>query len=402
MGSSTVTHIVAISSDNEKYLADIADDTFSIKVNKGWPYLLGFYNKTGSAITLLGYLKQNQVNWDSLPIMNPSGESTDLGTVEVNTASIEAIPSIDITSLISQMNMDLSTAQFYGSIDDPMVIFSNLDIDGNGVFDFTEDKAYLLDIKYVMGPGMSPVPGEIPKMLAGYNDDYRPNPSTYTMIFIGKEGKDGADKPPAGTTVTARFPCALTNNNGTSFDQVSSSATDLGQAWYAAFGGTTTPSVTITTPEVVPTGSYTFEVSGWGTGKFTFKNVQGSQVVKNGATEDIVYPVFNLVTDASGLITKVNYKWMIVKSGVIREATAGEVRAMVQDASPGASVFVEASPSVTFFKSYISGPAYMKKLGLDPGSIDVSDWNIKYSELEVVCGGYSLTSNILTTFNFGK
>src|SRR3989339_1575767 len=102
----TITHVIAVGSNGEKHLATLdSSGNFSVTVTKGVPYAVGFYNKTGSTITLLGYLKQDDVSWDSLPLMNPSGSSLDLGSVEVNSASTEATTSVNLTSLISQMNM---------------------------------------------------------------------------------------------------------------------------------------------------------------------------------------------------------------------------------------------------------------------------------------------------------
>ena len=143
----TITHVIAVGSNGEKHLATLdSSGNFSVTVTKGVPYAVGFYNKTGSTITLLGYLKQDDVSWDSLPLMNPSGSSLDLGSVEVNSASTEATTSVNLTSLISQMNMvDQTNASYYGSIDDAMIVFTNMDVDGNGEFDMNEGKYYMYE-----------------------------------------------------------------------------------------------------------------------------------------------------------------------------------------------------------------------------------------------------------------
>src|SRR3989339_1315220 len=53
-----ITHIVAIASNNDKYLATLntTDGTFTVNVAKGFPYVLGFYNKSAGKVTMLGYL----------------------------------------------------------------------------------------------------------------------------------------------------------------------------------------------------------------------------------------------------------------------------------------------------------------------------------------------------------
>lgn len=398
---STVTHIVAIGANNEKYLATLnSDGTFSVGISKGWPYVLGFYNKSGGQITLLGYLKQNDVNWDSLPVIEPTGSSTDLGSVEINTGSIEATPSIVLNDLISQMNMDLSTAQYYGQVDDTLSILTNVDIDGNGEFDFQENKAYILDINLGMGPGTSPVPGEISKMLSGYNDTYKPIPAFYNFMFEAKEGEDGKDQPAPGTTATLKLPQSVTNIPGVSFNTANALTESQANAWMVNYSGATGANVVIVTPEVVPSGTYTIEVSG--RANYTFKNVQGSSLVALGTTEGIVYPVFNLVTNGAGYITRVNYKWKIVRGGTIQDATQGEVKAFVIDSTPGENVFVSTSPTINFFTGdpWYESTLPPRKIDLSAGYVDVLDLNVKLSELRVFSSSYNLTSRIKCIFYF--
>ena len=201
--NSTVTHIVAIGSSGEKYLASLASDgTFSVALNRGVSYAFGFYNKTGSTITLLGYLQQTEVSWESLPLMNPADASTDLGTVEIHSASLEAIPSINLTSLISKMNIvDNATAVYYGEIDGPMTVFTNIDVDGNGVFDFQEGKSYLFQTYVNVNNGT----GQIANMQNGlYNESYYPTPESYTVVLTCQ-----GDSQTVGTAVTFHFPAAV-------------------------------------------------------------------------------------------------------------------------------------------------------------------------------------------------
>ena len=339
-----VTQIIAIGTDNNKYLADYnaTTNTFSVRIVKGLPYALGFYNQSGGKITLLGYLKQDQVNWHSLPLMSVTGESTDVGTCEIDVASQEAVPSIDVSTLINNMGMNASTADLYGNVDGLMTAFTNVDVDNNGLFDFQEtpSKAYMLQI--VIGTGLSSAQGltsgEVTKMLNAYNDSYSPIPNAYQIIFHAKDSPSPAD----GTAGTSIYPTTIISNAG-----AASSA--AGQTWgSSAYGWSfmtnSAPASELMDPAVVPSGSYTFEVTGKGT--YTFHNIQGCEIAAVGTTEGIIYPIFEMVTNEAGYLTTINYKWMINDNGTTREASNSEITAVLVDATLNTPNLVEPSPTI--------------------------------------------------------
>ncbi|MFA6549445.1 MAG: hypothetical protein WCT39_05930 [Candidatus Margulisiibacteriota bacterium] len=387
--TNTVTHIVAISADNDKYLADLSTDgTFSLKINKGTPYALGFYNKTGSTITLLGYLQQKDVSWESLPIMNPSVDATNLGTVEINAASIEALPTLDITTLISQMNMvDTATAQYYGTLDDQMAVFTNLDVDSNGIFDFQEGKSYLFQNYVSMGTAS----GEIPKMLNGnYNDTYVPNPANYHLVLSCM-----GDSQTIGTTATFTFPAPVTSPSTTTTTTcVTIESTGGGEGWTCYSKINNSP---IISPEVAPAGTYTVVV---GTKTYTFRNFKATSVLKVGSNNGLIYPVFNLVTNEAGYITTVNYRWKKLVNGTITTPTATEIKAAIENTALSTS-FVHPSPFISFF----SGPSTLIgsiiRFERDSSSLDLTSYNIKLSSVHHIQASYNLTSQVVCKFDLG-
>lgn len=386
--ANTVTHIVAISADNDKYLADLsADGTFSLKINKGTPYALGFYNKTGSTITLLGYLQQKDVSWESLPIMNPSVDTTNLGTVEIN-ASLEALPTLDITTLISQMNMvDTATAQYYGTLDDQMAVFTNMDIDGNGVFDFQEGKNYLFQNYVSMGTAS----GEIPKMLNGnYNETYIPNPGNYHLVLscIG-------DSQTIGTNATFTFPAPVTSlSTTTTTTTVTIESTGGGNGWTCYSKINSNP---ITSPEVAPPGTYTVVV---GTKTYTFRNFKATQVLKVGSNNGLIYPVFSLVTNEAGYITTVNYKWKKLANGAITTPTATEIRSAVENTASSTG-FVHTSPFISFFSDASTLIGSIIRFERDGSSLNLTSYNIKLSNVHHIQASYNLTSQVICKFDLG-
>jgi hypothetical protein len=384
----TVTHILAAGSNGEIYLASISSDgSFSINLNKGVPYALGFYNKTGSTITLLGYLKQDQVSWESLPLMNPTGSSVDLGTVEVNTGSVEATASIDLTSLIARMNLvDQTTAAYYGEIDGPMAVFTNVDVDGNGEFDCQEGKYYIFQTYVNVANGS----GQIANMQNGqYNESYHPTPESYTVVLSAK-----GDSKSTGTAVTFHFPQGVNTYGGTPSSSVSASveATTSSDTWTCYSKISNNP---IISPEVTPAGNYTIEV---GASTYTFQRYQSSSIVAVNSNNGLVYPVFNLVTNESGYITTVNYKWKKLTNGVIGNATAGALAAAVEDTALS-TAFVHTSPFISFFSGAQTLIGSIIKFSRDGSSLDVSSYNIKLPDIHHIQASYNLTSRVVCKFD---
>jgi hypothetical protein len=409
-----VTHIIAIGANNDKFMTTPdANGNFSLGVVSGYPYALGFYNQTGSTITLLGYLRQDQVDWHSLPLMAPVTTSTNLGTVEIDMTSVEATPSIALNDLLSQVNMDLATANLYGSVDGVMTLFTNVDVDGNGVFDSLENKAYLLAITVGtnLGSTQGIASGEVTKMLNQFNETYYPVPNAYQLILHAVE--IAGSIPANGATGTIKFPTTIYGANGLPRTYLNGAVWGSNDRFWNFMGDPATENITqceLVTPEVVPSGTYTFEV---GSKAYTFKNVQGSALAAIGTTEGMIFPVFKMVTNAAGELTTIHYKWMIKEGGVVRQATAAEVQATIVDQTMNTNNATESSPSLgVTLGSYPSpsGGPYCppKKISRDGNSIDVTGWiiatgeNVKFSDIAMFQCGYSLNSNINLSFMFGK
>jgi hypothetical protein len=389
---SDVTDIVAIGADNSKYAAALdSDGNFTLAIVSGYPYAIGFYNKSGSTITLLGYLRQDQVDWDSLPLMDPADTATDLGTVDIDAGSVEATPSTVLNDLLTDVNMDTATANLYGAADDPMSVFTNVDVDGNGVFDFLEGKYYYF---YIL---TNPPGGDLSKMLNAFDESYYPSPGGYQFNLGGNES---GGNPSAGTAITISYPETIYTEDGighlTSTGSIGAGAGGYG--WLASLAPSgASPNAT---PEVVPSGTYTMEVSGGST--YTFRHVKGSAIIAAGTTEGFVCPLLKFVTDeATGVITTIHYKWKIRKNGVLREATADEVRVVVADTNAGNTTYSADSPTITLYRDYPSNPAtYVPpiKIGITASSVDVSGLGITWNDLEAAAVGYDLNGNVTIAY----
>ena len=383
----TVTDIVAIGADNNKTLVTPNDDgSFTLSVTSGQPYVLGFFNKTGGTITLLGYLKKGEYDWDSLPIIDPVSTVTDLGTIEINTTSVEATPSINISTLISEMNMNASTATLYGEIDDSLAALTNLDLDSNGEFDFNESKNYLFQTYIGMNESGTTATGEIDSMLSGYNDEYIPIPGFFQINFTGLGGGDTRS---AGISATLRAPSEI---GGTVTQTTSTGATSGNEGWTLFF-----PSVS--TPEVAPSGTYIVEMVGT---TYTINNFKASSVVAMGADNNIVYPIFHLVTNEAGKITTVQYKWMKLVNGTPVDATPAEVNASINYEAGSTSSFTQ-NPFISFFSNantlYSVNGSGIFAIDISASEVDISSLNISREDIHHIQAGYELTSKVICKFD---
>ena len=389
MATDSVTHIVAIGADNTKTSSTPkADGTFSLSLNSGQPYVLGFFNKSDSTITLLGYLKNSDYDWDSLPIIDPADFATDLGTVEIDTVSVEATPAINITSLISEMNMDVDTATLYGEVDDSLAALTNLDLDGNGEFDFDESKNYLFQTYIGMFDVDAPATGEVDSMLDGYNDTYTPIPSFYQIYF---SCMGSGDVRSLGTSATLTPPSAI---GGSSTQTTTTGAnTSTEDHWTLFF-----PSVQ--TPEVAPSGTYTVAM---GSTTYTINNFKASDVMAMGSDNNIVYPVFNLVTDEAGKIAPLNYTWKKLVNGSVATAEAAEVQASINYATTDTS-FLTMNPFISFFSDAntlhrAADDTAFYYLEITDSSADVSALDISRADIHHIQAGYELTSKVICKFD---
>ncbi len=410
-GVLNVTNIIAIGSDGVKYMADFnpSTETFSISVNTGIPYAVGFYNQSNDKITLLGYLKQNDFNWHSLPLMTTTTTETNLGTVEINAASVEAVPSVGLNDLLSAVSMNSAEANLYGNVDGLMTQFTNVDVNNNGVFDFMENKAYLLQIVIGtnIGSTTQSMTGEVDKMLNHYNDTYYPIPSQYEIIFHAAE--EGATLPADGTAGTIKYPTTIYDSTHTPKTQ------DTGTVWGSSgkFWSFMRQMGGIASPSVIPSGSYTFEVTG--KGSYTFSNVEGAPLAAVGTTEGLIFPIFQMETDEAGYVTKIDYKWMIREDGITREATPDEVKAIIVDSSLNSNhaTLVEPSPSLGVVLDHYpsinpaadpNDPNYRAplKIDRDSNSVDTKAWNVRFDRIAMFACNYKINSDLSLSFMFGK
>lgn len=233
---------------------------------------------------------------------------------------------------------------------------------------------------------------EVTNMLTGYAN-YVPQIATYNYQFIFEDGISST----AGTSAT------MTPPGGILPAQTGTAASNRTE-WVYSFGQG------ITAPATPPTGTYTIEVAGKGT--YTFKNVKPSQISYVGAQNDIVYPALKLVTNEStGLITRVYYKWKIIKNGTARDATTAELETVADTQVNPPKGFSHGSPFLGFSFNDNTGTTPIQfyrdssYIDIDTVTLDnaaATSRKVLLSDVQTITITYNLTSRTVHRFWFSN
>jgi hypothetical protein len=224
-------------------------------------------------------------------------------------------------------------------------------------------------------------------MLGQYDENYRPMLQSYTYSLVFQSGSTAV----AGAQARLTAPGALASTS------LTDTVDPQDSTWVFGLGY-------ITDEAVPPSGTYTAVVDNGG-GTLTFNYFKPTKVSSIGATNDIIYPVLKIVTNEStGVITGIYYKWKIVRSGTVSDATIEEVQAVIEDTVKSKPVgFIHGSPFIELYYDINtttgSGPIAIDR---DAGFIDLTSYNKKYSDVYIISVAYNLSSRAVHRFKFVK
>lgn len=148
----TVTHIMAVSpstSNPRRYVAAVkSDNTFSLSLSSGVPYIIVFVAQNGDLVgpdMIVGTVNVSANGLDTLPIAQAA--DLDLGEVDINTSAqtANATISTSVDELEEALGITSDEATYIGGLDDLALRLANPDVDGNGIIDALEDKKFSLD-----------------------------------------------------------------------------------------------------------------------------------------------------------------------------------------------------------------------------------------------------------------
>ena len=120
------------------------------------------------------------------------------------------------------------------------------------------------------------------------------------------------------------------------------------------------------------------------------------------ANNNIIYPVFHLVTNEANKITKVQYVWKKLVNDSITDADAAQVKAAINYDASDTSAATQ-NPFISFFSNantlYTSGGTGLFLLNIDSAEADVSALNITRASIHHIQAGYELTSKVICKFD---
>jgi hypothetical protein len=296
----TVDNIVAVSPDRTFITATKNGDNFSLSLTKGKPYMITFLRGT----TIVGLYKvDDTTGMDSLPVSTDSGD-INVGIVTLNGGVAQG--TLSSSSLLQTLGITQSVATAYGVMDEGMTRLSSVDVDGNGIIDYQEDKSYKLYISYGFRYTTCTPPGSSTGtaftnsqgmwsdrdliLSCGYEYNFLSNPDVSSLDW---------------DSATLNLPAAV--DGVTSKLQGSNSVTSFGrdiEFWPSGSEGYAT------NPRTPPSGTYTVTVNsatGGPATTLTYYNMRSQTIDAN--LNNIYVPITKLTLDGSGKVTLLEWQW---------------------------------------------------------------------------------------------
>lgn len=282
----TVTDVVAVTPSGHVIFATKSNNNFSLTVEPGKDYLVAFLNGT----SIVGIYQADSVTGLNTFPINSNSSNIDLGTVTISggtgsgsTASSTVLQNIGISS---------DVAKTMGIWDVAMSRFSNMDVDGNGIIDYNENKSFGLGLDYEFNTGTT-----FTGIQGAYNDKTITSYTGYEYYFFAAP----YDATLPWTSATLTGPSTITDGTN---------STPVTQCYNIVSSGAV-PSMTLNffcggtaiNPVTPPTGTYAINV---GSKIYTFNDVQSQTIDSN--LYNIYIPAVKL-TMSSGQVTQIDYQW---------------------------------------------------------------------------------------------
>jgi len=284
--SATVTDVVAVTPQGHVIVATKSSNNFTLSVEPGKDYLVVFLNGT----SIVGIYKADSVTGLNTFPLSQNSTDIDLGTVTISGGVGSGTTSG--STVLQNIGISQNMATTLGIWDVAMLRFSNMDVDGNGIVDFNENKSFGLGLDYEFYTGST-----FAGIQGAFNDKTLTSYTGYEYYFWA--APYDATLPWTSATLTGPAPISDGTNS-----------TPITQCWNDASTGTA-PSMTLNffcggtavNPVTPPAGTYTVNV---GTQAYTFKNVQSQTIDSN--LYNIYVPSVKLTT-SNGQITSIDYQW---------------------------------------------------------------------------------------------
>lgn len=331
--SSAVTDVLAVSpeaSDASCVTVEVGTDgTFTLPISSGRLWALFFFNRfqTGSSM-FSGWFRTP--SFDALA-PNVSTGDIGLGTVTVDTGTQTASSSRDDGDILTDLDLDTSTAETLNDIDDMTGRYANPDKDSDGEIDCNQTNSnFMLDfhIRYYL-----PVSGTN-ATVTDIIDNYLSTDTTTTSYSSTGVYISYLNTYSSATSGTVTFNDSnVTVENGTTYTAgtaISDDAADNSFGNYNSFG------VNMKNTSELPSGGIVFTFGGK---TVTFSNVQTPSLAAINAPSGrlFIFIKFNKADSActsSCTLSGLSYKWMKKTAAGWTTPTLAEISTIVASGTP--------------------------------------------------------------------
>lgn len=297
-----IDNVLAADASGHFVLATKSANGFTLALPKGQLYLIAFLS--GTTTVAIYQADATGAGWTALPVTSASHD-VDLGTLTL-TGTV-GTGTTDPETVSTALGLAPGLSNVIGVWDAAMQRLANVDVDGDGTFDFQQNRSYWFGIHYEFDPGDS-----FSAIQAGYGDETRTTYIGYGYFFNAS---------PAGShdwacaTLAAPSPITSPGSPSSPSNQSCSGVTSSTECFQSSFGGSgvsvnfycgagTALGNIATAPATPPPGTYTVTVDG--TSNFTFRNVASQAIAP---TLDHIYVPSVLLTTSGAKVTGLAFRW---------------------------------------------------------------------------------------------
>ena len=295
-----------------------------------------FIDSTKVGTAMVGGIYQN-TTFHTIAPLQPG--KTDIGDVTIDPAMQTATASIDYNTLLADLGLSPSAADYLGSIDDLSLRYANPDIDGDGLIDVDQGDDHSFGIDFHLRWNLLNGPGGPQFTMADMTDKFFPTSgdnvptpvltlssiyASYPLALDGTQYVQMATNGPGGTLINgASFAC--TQYDGSDCPphaEFSGGSGPFGpNTWGVDFDQSDVGQQELPGSEGVP-AQLAFTLGATNT-TLTFPNVVTQ--TREQLNGDGTMAIFTKLNTVGGTIASVDYEWMKFVSGTWTPASAEEI-----------------------------------------------------------------------------
>lgn len=310
----TIDNVVAADASGRFILATKSGNGFTLALPAGRMYLVAFLS--GTTTKAIYQADPSGTGWIALPVTSASRD-VDLGTLSFDATGV-GTGTTPSSSVAAGLGVDAGVASVIALWDVAMQRLANVDVDGDGTFDFQQGRSYWFSIHYEFNPNrtFADIQGvafadQTVTTYLGYGYDFSAPAGSHA--WGGATLTAPAAITPYGAAPSATTPTCFSSPFGGSTESVN---------FYCGAGSA--PGNIATAPMQPPAGDYQVTVDGSTT--YTFRNVASQTIDAN--LYNVYIPAVRL-TMAAGKVTGLDVRWWKRTAAGWSQPSAAELSALM-------------------------------------------------------------------------